>query len=80
MKEANLESSDELYDFTPESAEDYIPDTTCESESPYLYDSTKPDNMAFDRHILTSVPSLSQNMNYGIVVIVCQKRGGEFQN
>lgn len=33
MKDTNLEDSDELYDSTPESADDYIPDTTCESES-----------------------------------------------
>lgn len=33
MKDINLKDSDELYDSTPESADDYIPDTTCESET-----------------------------------------------
>lgn len=33
MKDTDLEDSDELYDSTSESAEDYIPDTTCESDS-----------------------------------------------
>lgn len=32
MKDTGLEDSDELYDSTSESADDYIPDTSCESE------------------------------------------------
>ncbi|XP_052445509.1 uncharacterized protein LOC127987297 isoform X2 [Carassius gibelio] len=33
MKDTNLEDSDELFDSTPESSDDYVPDTTSESES-----------------------------------------------
>lgn len=32
MKDTGLEDSDELYDSTPESADDYVPDTCSESE------------------------------------------------
>ncbi|XP_026128616.1 uncharacterized protein LOC113109184 [Carassius auratus] len=33
MKDTNLEDSDELFDSTPESSDDYVPDTTSESDS-----------------------------------------------
>lgn len=52
------------------------------SMSPHLCDSTTPDNMIFDLHILTPEASgedvlcSSQNINDSIVVSACQKRGG----